>query len=275
MRLKLWLFFLSSLISLVAKAQIKFSLQLAKDGITYIVYAKPAESANISSNTITGTGQVTIITPNGFQVENVTDLGGEWDNGGTVVRGPAEDPTHDYISFGLVGDTRPRVEYKQGMATALFSFQSKQGCQGTIRLIDNEKDTFAMLPNSINSNPSNEIGIIDLGNNLDRYRYTGNEAPYIANCANNSTPLFEATIEILSARSVAIQWASNEKAMGYEIRTRLSNTDEWLTSTKTREAKAFLYVPTVQIYEYQIMTKLMDGTTEQSDIFEVNLIGEK
>ena len=274
MHLKLWAFLLSSLVSLSAMAQIEFSLQLAEDGATYIVYARPAANITISTNTIVGTGQVTIITPNHFQPENVINLGGEWNNGATVVRGPEEDPTHDYFSFGLEGDRDPKAMFKPGETTALFSFQSKQGCQGAIRLIDNEKDTFAIIPNSNGSNPGNELGIIDLGNNLNRYRYTGIEAAYIADCSINTVFPFNPSIAILTTRSVAIEWASRENVMEYEVRVRVSNTDEWLTTTKTRKAKIFLYVPTVQVYEYQIMAKSMDGTTEWSDVYEVNLIGQ-
>lgn len=103
------LFLFNLLLPLLTIAQIEFSLDLAADGETYIVYARPLANTAISTNIIVGTGQVTIITPSGFQLKNVTSLGGQWDNGQTVIRGPLEDPLHDYFSFGLIADNNPKA----------------------------------------------------------------------------------------------------------------------------------------------------------------------
>ncbi|MFK7978666.1 MAG: hypothetical protein AB8G86_01675, partial [Saprospiraceae bacterium] len=171
--------------TLTSFAQIEFTLQLEADGETYTVYAKPPAEAIISTNTITGTGQVTLVVPSGFQLIDFQKLGAEWDGGTTRVSQPIEDPEHDYISFGLLGDRVPKAVYTPGQETALFSFKSEGGCVGLLRLIDNRTDVFAQLPNSENSNPGNELGIIDLDNSLTRFRYTQNYEPFAADCEDN------------------------------------------------------------------------------------------
>jgi hypothetical protein len=166
-------------------SQIEFTLQLEADAVTYTVYAKAPANSTISTNTITGTGQVTIVVPTGFQLIDFQNLGGEWDGGGTRVNQPLEDSEHDYISFGLTGDNRPKAKYEPGKTTALFSFKGDGACAGLIRLIENNVDAFAQIPNSENSNPGNELGIIDLGNSLARFFYSKNYEPFAADCRDN------------------------------------------------------------------------------------------
>lgn len=148
-----------------------------------------------------------------------------------------------------------------------------------IRLINNIEDDFAMLPNSINSNPGNVLGIIDLGNGLTRHQYIGNDESNMVDCSNNnpssndSPSLNNPTIEILTTKSAAIRWEAKENVIDYEVQVRVSNTTKWLATLHTKVPKVFLYVPEIQVYEYQITTKLADGTSELGDILEVNLIG--
>ena len=268
MKLKLLLVLFTLLLPLMTIAQIEFSLELATDGETYIVYAKPLVNTTISTNTIVASGQITIITPAGFQLKSITNLGSQWDMNPIIIRAPLEDPTHDYFSFALIGDRSPKAVFEPDVATALLSFQNQQGCQGVVRLIDNENDAFAILPNSIGSNPGNELRVLDLNNNLLAHNYIRNGATDLADCSNNNP-----TIDILTTKSAAIRWETKNNVIGYEVQVRLSNTTEWLTTLCTEQPKIFLSVPEVQVYEYQIKTKLADGTSELSDILAIDLIG--
>lgn len=185
MKSNLYLFFL--LIFTPTFAQIEFSLQLSDDNITYTVFAKPLASSNISTNTVTGTGQVTIVTPIDFKPINFKNLGGSW-NSAALVKQPAEDQDHYYLSFGLQSDD-PKLIYTPGEPIALFSFENESGCLGPVRLIDNQNDAFAIVPNSVSSNASNELGIIDLDIGLNRINYIGNYEPTHADCSESSSDL--------------------------------------------------------------------------------------
>lgn len=184
--LRLWILCIGIFATSISSfGQIEFSIQLEEDGISYTVYARPLASSIISENTITGTGQVTVVVPTGFEYTNFQNLGGQWDGGDTRVNQPLEDTDHDYISFGIVNDNNPKAIYRPGQETPLFSFEATGDCMGLIRLIDNNEDTFAQIPNSENSNPGNEIGIIDIGNGILRFRYTQNYEPFAADCGDN------------------------------------------------------------------------------------------
>ncbi len=189
--------------TLTSFAQIEFTLQLEADGLTYTVYAKPPANSIISTNTITGTGQVTLVVPTEFQLIDFQKLGGEWDAGDTRVSQPIEDPEHDYISFGLDGDRAPKAIYTAGQETALFSFKSEGGCVGLLRLIDNRTDVFAQIPNSESSNPGNELGVIDLGNSLARFRYSQNYEPFAADCEDNDGDGIPNGIEDINGNGMA------------------------------------------------------------------------
>jgi len=179
--------------SLTTYAQIEYTLQLEDDGVTYTAYARAPADSPISTNTITGTGQVTIVAPTGFQIIDYQNLGGEWDGGDTRVDQPIENPEFDYISFGLDGDNRPKAVYQPGVAIPLFSFKSDGGCVGLIQIIgpgdpflpENSTAGNQNGANSENSNPGNELGIIDLGNSLLRFRYGGLYEPLAADCRDN------------------------------------------------------------------------------------------
>ena len=109
-------FFLMGAMSV--QAQIDFRVSLGSDGQTYTVYAKPKASINPSSNTITGTGQATLVVPHGFTHQAVVNVSGNWSVNATV-KAPVENPNFDYISVGLVAD-QPKILYVTGQETVLF-----------------------------------------------------------------------------------------------------------------------------------------------------------
>ncbi len=166
---------------------IELTLELQADQETYHVYARPLANSTITTNTITGTGQVTIVAPTGFSYTNdegragsIDNVSGRWQANARVNK-PIENPTLDYISFGLQND-RPSVVYVPGEETLLFSFKRDGACTGRLYLIENDTDPFAVLPNSESSNPGNDLGIIDLDGGLQSFGYKGNYEPYKADC---------------------------------------------------------------------------------------------
>ncbi len=143
------------------KAQIDFRIGLATDGSTYTVYAKPKSTISPSTNTLTGTAQVTLVVPHGFVYTTFTSLKGTWS--AATVKAPVENPTYDYISVGLLADggSPNNIRYIVGQETALFKLKRTSACIGPVTLIELDDPFYA--PNSLNSNPGNDIGVIDIG----------------------------------------------------------------------------------------------------------------
>lgn len=140
---------------------------------TYGVYAKVCENVMPSGNTITGSGQVTIKYPSGLTFSNLTALAGNWLQN-AMVAGPAEAPNKVYVSIGFLVDN-PQIIYQPDTETLLFTFKLNGTASGEPELIVNGVDPFDHLPNSVSSNPGNELTIIDFGvQPLGLYTYSGN-----------------------------------------------------------------------------------------------------
>ncbi|RMG76242.1 MAG: hypothetical protein D6714_21635, partial [Bacteroidetes bacterium] len=143
------------LASQTLRAQIELKLAVAPDGKTYSVYARPDSTINPSTDTYTGTGQITLVVPNGFEYTNFQEISGDWNYQPpfvSIVKAPVENPSKDYISIGL-NDDLPQIVYQAGQETLLFTFERVGSCLGEIYLIDNDTDPFAQLPNSAGTNP--------------------------------------------------------------------------------------------------------------------------
>jgi hypothetical protein len=152
---------------------LQLSLKKFPNGHTWGVYLKTDNAVFPTTRTIVGTGQITIVAPLGFEYVSFISKSGKWIENARV-DGPVEARQKSYISFGFVED-EPRVLLFPGEETLLFTFDSHSGFVKDIHLMDNEKDPFA-APNSYNSNPGNDLGIIDYGNskNLFYYIYASN-----------------------------------------------------------------------------------------------------
>ncbi len=144
-----------------SNAQIDFRIGLGTDGQTYTVYAKPKSTISPSTNTLTGTGQVTLVVPHGFIYTTLTSLKGTWS--AATVKAPVENPNFDYISVGLLADGSfpNNIQYIVGQETALFRLKRTSACTGAVTLIETDDPFYA--PNSVGSNPGNDIGVIDVG----------------------------------------------------------------------------------------------------------------
>jgi len=165
------------------KAQLEMKLQLMDDD-TWGVYVKPV-GVSPDSSTITGSGQVTIVMPSGFSWSGLTSVSGLWQENATV-DGPTENPTMQYVSFGLLqAEPNYPIYYQSGIETLLFTFNRDGACPDTLHLIDcgtpTESDPFCP-PNSVNSNPGNDLQVIQFLPSLAYYNYTDNYAPSAWSC---------------------------------------------------------------------------------------------
>lgn len=249
-------------------AQMKFSLELDEFGVTYTVFVKTSEDLKLSKKILTSTAQVTLITQNGVELANFKDLGGEWDRGNSIVREPIEDANHDYISVGMVGDYKPKLLFKQGKPTALFSFETVDGCQGEIRLIDNQKDVFAKVPNSANNNPGNDLSAIDIIG-MNKLYYKGNYEPFKVDCPSIKLSPFSTTLAPFNPIYAGLELEKVKDAESYVIQARLKGTKEWLASVDFKATKLYFYGHLDQIYEYQVKTIFKDGREDWGSISEI------
>jgi hypothetical protein len=191
-------------------SSLRFQLKLMPDNTTWAVYVKPDNSIAPSTRTTAGSGQVTIVAPVGFEYDNLINHGGTWvDN--ARVDNPAEAPGKSYISFGFLNDI-PRITLRSNQETLLFTFTASETFKGKAYLIDNENDPFAS-PNSFETNPGNDLGIIDFGNpgQLIHYTYAGNYAtenenarPILVNSATGMIDNGSENMELATINQVGI-----------------------------------------------------------------------
>lgn len=163
-----------------ASAQIEFKLQWMPDSLAWGIFARPTDGTNPSDYLIIGSGQATVVAPNGAQFTRLQSFSGTWEQN-AYVNAPAENPEMDYISFGLV-TADPPIPLTAGKETLLFTFANKsETCPETLYLMEN-KDPFNRMPNSVNSNPGNDISILDPGQDKSVYQFTAVYAPQAWDC---------------------------------------------------------------------------------------------
>lgn len=172
-------------------AQLDFKIQLIQDSL-WGVYVKPKSSITPTTNTITGSGQVTLVAPTGFNLTDaqITDVAGSWEMNAPVIA-PAENPTVDYFSVGFDTDN-PQIVYESDVETLLFTIARTGACPDTLYLIDNATDPFipsnSAFPgcgpgtNSECNNPGNNLDVFDAGAGGAQYFYTENYAPSAWSC---------------------------------------------------------------------------------------------
>ncbi|MBI1224310.1 MAG: hypothetical protein GC192_03655 [Bacteroidetes bacterium] len=161
-------------------SQVKFKLQWLQDSLAWGVFATPDDGAEPSDYLIIGSGQVTLVAEPGSQFGNLKSFSGTWEQNAYVPT-PKENPEMDYISFGLV-TADPPMFFHAGEETLLFTFANKlPDCPETLYLMTNE-DPFNHLPNSMNSNPGNDISVLDPGNEKTVYFFSRVYAPDAWDC---------------------------------------------------------------------------------------------
>ncbi|RME12470.1 MAG: hypothetical protein D6816_00950, partial [Bacteroidetes bacterium] len=161
-----------------AHAQLEFKLQLMDD-TTWGVYVRPDTTITPTDSTEVGSGQVTLVAPNGFTYSGFTNVKGIWLENARV-NAPPENSSRDYISFGLISNV-PKITVQAGSETLLFKFNRVGSCPDSLYLIENGVDPFDQLPNSANSNPGNDLSMYDFLNSAF-YNYSRNYAPSAWSC---------------------------------------------------------------------------------------------
>ena len=257
----------------MVNAQVKFKLTLLEDGKTYQVSLIPEVTFQNPLN-LTSTGQVTLKAPTkGLAVDQITNLQEDvvWEQN-SLTESPAESPNHDYISVGMVGDHDPKLTLKEGKAIALFSFETLDGCQGEIRLIDNRKDIFAKVPNSANNNPGNDLTAIDIGGGMKRIYYKGNYEPFKVDCPSENLSPFSTSLEPFNSIYASVELERVKDAESYSVQARVKGTTDWLTPVDFESTKLYFYGHLDQVYEYQVKTIFKDGREDWGSISEITRV---
>jgi len=165
--------FLLFLLPSISFGQVLFKLELMPDSTKWGIFATPTNDINPSSNTITGTGQITLVVPTGYEFGDLENIHGNWGfSGGQRVVSPVENPSKDYLSFGLNQDV-PKIILIKDEETLLFTIGRIGACPEELNLIENDTDPFARLPNSVGINPGNDLSTFDINTN-QTYFWIGN-----------------------------------------------------------------------------------------------------
>jgi hypothetical protein len=169
-----------SLLTNPVSAQLYFKLQWLPDSLAWGVFVKPEEGLDPGDYLMVGSGQVTVVSPAGFGFRNLKCFSGQWTQN-AYVNAPEENPAKDYVSFGL-DFNNPAIVLQEGEETLLFTFQKREeDCPEALYLIDNN-DPFNNLPNSVNSNPGNDLSILDPSKDKAIYYFSANYAKDAWNC---------------------------------------------------------------------------------------------
>ena len=173
---------LIGLLSLLIAPNAVWAAPTATDGIefrvayvdgNYEVYMRP--NLDPTGQAVTLTAQVTLKVPHGsdanrFQVTGLTSsvAGTEWAETSRV-DAPAEDPSADYISLTVAFPTgdHQAFDWASGEELQVFRFANQGNCLGAVELLANDD---AFVPdlaqgkrNSANTNPGNQIDVLNLG----------------------------------------------------------------------------------------------------------------
>ena len=154
---------------------------------TYDLYVQPCQDLPLSGNTITGSGQITLVAPVGALFMGITSVSGTW-LASDAIGGPVESPGNVYYSVGFLMDY-PAIALAANNETLLFIVQMGGFVVATPELIDNENDPFAQLPNSYGINPGNDLSVIDIGTEpTSFYTYAGSYVPDAFDCGSGIQP---------------------------------------------------------------------------------------
>ncbi|MCB9336772.1 MAG: hypothetical protein H6577_01455 [Lewinellaceae bacterium] len=170
-------------------AQLEMKLQLL-DEDTWGVYVKSTSADTLSSTAYSASGQVTIVMPAGFVWTGpFSGDGGLWTAANGTIVSPPENPTKQYVSFGLQSNTPP-IQFPFGSETLLFTINRVSPCPDSIYLIDCNSATGVSDPfcpdfpdgtpgtNTPGTNPGNDLSVVDIkpGVGTFFYNYSDNYA---------------------------------------------------------------------------------------------------
>ena len=145
------------------------------------VFVKADSSIQPTRNILLGSGQLTIVVPTGFQIGEMTSYMGSWIENARA-NTPIEQPEKDYVSFGIqLSEAVTQLGTNDKVLVLTFSAADGE-CPSSLYLIEGDDPFVAMSPNSLNTNPGNDLQMIDIGNGASIYRYNGNYAKDSWNC---------------------------------------------------------------------------------------------
>ena len=129
----------------------------------YEVWMRPTVTPGAPNQTLTA--QVTIKAPHvagsgAFSVTNLLPYTGTLWEIDMPVRAPSEDATADYLSVQLQAATS-LLNWQAGQEILVFSFQNSGACATSVAVIANA-DAFNVDPNSLGTNPANQIDVYGL-----------------------------------------------------------------------------------------------------------------
>ena len=171
------------------------AFRIAYTNGVYEVYMRPSQNA--TGPALTLTAQVTVKVPHAtgadrFLVTNLASAvaGSEWAETSRV-DAPEEDTTADYISFTVAfpEGNHQALAWQANQEIKVFSFANQGACLGATALLENSdpfnSDIASGDINSANTNPGNQIDVMNLG---DGNLYTGNYGS-AANCSDRTIEL--------------------------------------------------------------------------------------
>ncbi|MEM6316659.1 MAG: T9SS type A sorting domain-containing protein [Bacteroidota bacterium] len=165
--------FLSILLTTTLQAQLYTKLQWMPEDNLWGVFVKTDSTVQPSQNILLGSGQVTVVAPTGFVIENMTSYMGAWSQNARANQ-PIENTEKDYISFGI-RISEPITELGRFGETLILTFSTTaDACPSSLYLIEDDDPFVSESPNSLNTNPGNDLQMVDLGNAGSIYRYMGN-----------------------------------------------------------------------------------------------------
>ncbi len=138
----------------------------------YGVFVRVEKGYNPSPKTTTGSGQITILIPNNGVVEDIKSINGNWPTI-DLVKNPIENPFIDYLSIGFAPSEK-KIPYNADQEILLIALKISLLPGDSLSLINNETDAFAQIPNSIGTNPGNDLSAVDPLDNYRIYQYTRN-----------------------------------------------------------------------------------------------------
>lgn len=164
--------FISIFFSTIASAQLRTKLQWMPEDNLWGIFVKADTTISPSQNILLGSGQVTVVAPTNFEITNMISYMGSWVLNARV-NSPIENREKDYISFGIRLSEKVS-QLGQYDETLILTFSSDNDCPTSLYLIEEDDPFVAVSPNSLNTNPGNDLQMVDIGQGAAIYHYQGN-----------------------------------------------------------------------------------------------------
>lgn len=178
------LLFISLFFSTTASAQLQTKLQWMPEDNLWGIFVRTDSTISPSQNILLGSGQITVVAPTGFEVTNMISYLGSWVLNARA-NGPDENEEKDYISFGI-RLVEKVTQLSANGETLILTFSSiDNDCPTSLYLIENDDPFVTTVPNSMRTNPGNDLRMVDVGQEAAIYSYQGNYELDSWNCNNN------------------------------------------------------------------------------------------